>query len=53
MGCASQDSHPRKSTQREKGKLGSNHNVKILQKHQAPNTNSGKNGSIARNYSKV
>ena len=32
LGCVSHDSHRRKSTPREKGKLGSNHTVKFSKK---------------------
>ena len=36
MGCVSQDSYPRESILREKGKLGSNRIVNFLQGHMAP-----------------
>ena len=45
LGCAFQDSYPRKSFLRKKGKLGSKRAVNF--------PNSGKKRSIARNHSKV
>ena len=53
LGCVSQDSHPRKSIQRKEGKLGSNHTVNFSKGTWHHFKNSGKKGSIARNYSKV
>ena len=53
LGCVSQDSHPRKSILRKKRKIGIKSRRQILQGHLAPNKNSGKKGSIARNCSKV
>ena len=53
FGCASQDSHPRKSILQE-AKLGSNLHRQILQGHVATHKkNSGKKGSIARRHSEV
>ena len=46
----SQDSYPRKAIRRN---IGITTRRQILQGHVAPNKNSGKKGSIARNYSKV
>ena len=45
LGCAFQDSYPRKSFLRKKGKLGSKRAVNF--------PNSGKKRSIARNHPKV
>ena len=53
LGCVSQDSHPRKSTSQERGKLGSKHTVKFSKGTVAPHQNLGKEGSIARRHSKV
>ena len=52
LGCASQDSYPRKSMQREERNLGSRHAIKFSKGtwHQIK---SGKKGSTARNYPKV
>ena len=52
-GCASQDSYPRTSIPLEEGKLGPKHAVKISRGTWHQNKNSGKKGSIARNFPKV
>ena len=52
FGCVSQDSCPRKSTLREKGKLGSKHAVKFSKGTWPVYKNSGKKGSFAVNYPK-
>ena len=44
--------YPRQSIQRKSGKLGSKTHRQILRRHLAPNSNSGKKGSIARNHPK-
>ena len=49
----SQDYHPRKSSLRKEGTLGSIHTVKFHQGPVAPRKSSGKKGSIARSYAKV
>ena len=51
LSCVSPDSYSRKSSLREEGHLGSKHAVKFSEGtwHQKK---SGKNGSMARNYSK-
>ena len=53
LGWASQDSYPRKSILRERGKLRSKHTVKFTNGHLAPNQKSGKKGSIGRSCLKV
>ena len=53
VGCVSQGSYPRKSIPREPGRLRSKHARRILQRHLAPNKNSGETGSTAMNCPKV
>ena len=53
LGCVSQDYSPKNLNLRKVGKLGSNHTVKFSKGTLAPHQNSGKKGSIARNYPKV
>ena len=54
VGCVSQDSYPRTSIiPREPGKLGTKHAVKFCKGTWHQKFNSGKKGSIARNYPKV
>ena len=53
MGSVSQDSYPRKSVQRERGKLGSKRAVKFSTSTWHEIKKLGKKGSIARNYPKV
>ena len=53
LGCVSQESYPRNSILREPGKLEIKTRRQLLQGHLAPNENSGKKRSIARNHPKV
>ena len=53
LGCVSQESYPRNSILREPGKLEIKTRRQLLQGHLAPNENSGKKRSIARNHLKV